>query len=239
MFVFSGRFNGIEPLIYMRHRVSNAQDEIIKRRDERLELIKKYKTQLDLEKVEVKNKSIGFYTPDPKDEKPSDIKQEIENMYNDLKGNDLEAMVQQSFQNELIEAMNEDLEDQSAIIEKVGYQDFVNYGVIAELVGRIGFIAAFNKLGEDEIIKILKRPTNNIIDLYKNYFHLHQDSLEIKEEVYPLIAEEVAKRQIGTRSINTILVQLFQDLLFIAPDKKKDKFVIDAQYFLEKIQGDN
>jgi ATP-dependent protease Clp ATPase subunit len=165
------------------------------------------------------------------------VKQAIENMYHDLKGNDLEAMVQQSFQNELIEAMNEDLGDQAEIIAKVGYQDFVNYGVIAELVGRIGFIAAFKKLGEDEILKILKRPTNNIIDLYKNYFHLHQDSLEIKEEVYPLIAEEVAKRQIGTRSINTILVQLIQDLLFIAPDKKKDQFVIDAKYFQEKINN--
>lgn len=243
MFIFSGRFQGIEPLIYMRNRVDNKHDIVIQKKEQRLALIAKYRAiraeetkgqSKPMEAIGFRNLTTTSSVPTPKESEA--IIKAIEELAFELREDELEDMVDAAFQKELLSDMNDRLKEDQSLITEVQYQDIVNYGMLPELAGRIGFIAAFERLTQEEIIRILKRPSNNVIDHYKNYFSLHDDVLEIKEEVYPLIAAEVAERNIGTRSINTIIVQLLEELLYIAPDKKKDKFVIDAAYFTKRIK---
>ncbi len=232
MYAFAGKFTGIESLIYMRNRVENDQDDIIKKKEERMQLVEKFKALriADISDNYKPNEGIGFRKI-AKEGTSDELRGSIDKLYNELKEDELEGLVEAAFQKEIITEMNEDLQGNTDIITNVQAADLINYGVLAELMGRIGFVAPFHKLTQADIIQILKRPVNNIINQYKSYFKVHNNSLEIKPDVLAMIAKEVEARSVGTRSINTILLQLLSEYLYQAPTVENKKFVVNAKYY--------
>jgi ATP-dependent protease Clp ATPase subunit len=242
MFIFSGKFSGIDSLIYMRKRIDNKQDEIIKKKEERLALIEKFRniTATEISDNGKPIESIGFKNASTKiaddEKKVAEIKNAVNKLYNDLKEDELEQLVESAFQKELLQDMKTDLEEDSKIIEQVAYEDLLNYGVTPELVSRIGFIAPFESLSEKEIVQILTRTSGNIINQYKQYFAMHGNTLELKEQVITMLAKEVEKRGVGTRSINTILINLLDAFLYDSPHNKGKTYIVDEAYFKQRMQ---
>jgi ATP-dependent protease Clp ATPase subunit len=242
MFIFSGKFSGIDSLIYMRKRIDNKQDEIIKKKEERLALIEKFRniTATEISDNGKPLESIGFKNASTKiaddEKKVAEIKNAVNKLYNDLKEDELEQLVESAFQKELLQDMKTDLEEDSKIIEQVAYEDLLNYGVTPELVSRIGFIAPFESLSEKEIVQILTRTSGNIINQYKQYFAMHGNTLELKEQVITMLAKEVEKRGVGTRSINTILINLLDAFLYDSPHNKGKTYIVDEAYFKQRMQ---
>jgi ATP-dependent protease Clp ATPase subunit len=242
MFIFSGKFSGMESLIYMRSRMDNKQDAIIQKKTERLALIEKFRA---LRTYEIANnnkqsESIGFKNKSAiavkTETEEAVIKGAVEKLYNDLKEDELEQMVETAFQKELLLEMQDDLQDTS-VIKQVHYEDLLNYGMQPELISRIGFIAPFERLTKDEIIQILRRPSGNVMEQYKQYFTLHGNKLEINDATIVLIAKEVEKRNVGTRSINTIMLQLLEEYLYKSPNTKNETFIVDEKYFNKVINN--
>lgn len=120
-------------------------------------------------------------------------------------------------------------------IKKLNFDDLIKFGIIPELVGRIGFIAVLDKLTKEELISIIKKSKNNVLDQYNNYFRFTHDELIIKDEVYDLIAEESLRRNIGARALNGVIFQLLRDLLYESVNTEVQTFVIDADYFRLKV----
>jgi ATP-dependent protease Clp ATPase subunit len=170
------------------------------------------------------------------EKKVAEIKNAVNKLYNDLKEDELEQLVESAFQKELLQDMKTDLEEDSKIIEQVAYEDLLNYGVTPELVSRIGFIAPFESLSEKEIVQILTRTSGNIINQYKQYFAMHGNTLELKEQVITMLAKEVEKRGVGTRSINTILINLLDAFLYDSPHNKGKTYIVDEAYFKQRMQ---
>ncbi len=233
MFIFSGRFLGLESLIFVRSKIDDKNYDAMLKKQERLTLINKYKNlQKANPNLGIAVSPIGFIKGNDniKNEEIA-IQAQIQDLYNSLKEDELEQMVEQAFQKEVLEAVNKNLQQGINVLNEATYKDFINYGALPELIGRIGFIAALNDLTKEDIISILTRKDNNLIDQYLNYFKLHKDTLEIKKEVYDLIAQEAIERRIGTRSINAIIVQLLNAVLYDAPNDVTEKFVVDEAFF--------
>lgn len=113
--------------------------------------------------------------------------------------------------------------------------DLIQFGIIPELVGRIGFIAVLDTLTKGELIEIIKKSKNNVLEQYQNYFKFNKDIVIIEEEVYELIAEEAMKKKTGARALNGVMMQLFRDILFDSVNDLHETFVITKDYFNEKI----
>jgi ATP-dependent Clp protease ATP-binding subunit ClpX len=120
-------------------------------------------------------------------------------------------------------------------LKKIDPDDLIKFGIIPELVGRIGFIAVLDTLKKEELVQIMKTSKNNILEQYINYFKFNNDTIVIKDEVYELIAEEAIKRKTGARALQGVIMQLFRDLLFETVNDKSETHVIDADYFHQKI----
>ena len=107
-------------------------------------------------------------------------------------------------------------------------QDFVKYGLIPELVGRMPVITSLKGLDEDALVKILVEPKDSLIKQYKKLFELDKVELEFKDSALKAIAKKAIKRNIGARGLRSIVEEILQDVMFEVPSNHTiEKVVID------------
>ena len=121
------------------------------------------------------------------------------------------------------------------MLKKLNFDDLIKFGLIPELVGRVGFIAVLDKLTVGELITILKQSKFSVLEQYQNYFRFNNDQLIIEEDVYELIAEEALRRNIGARALQGVIFQLLSNLLFDSVNHYKETFVINKEFFKQRI----
>lgn len=107
-------------------------------------------------------------------------------------------------------------------------QDFVKFGLIPELVGRLPVIASLKGLDEEALIKILVEPKNSLIKQYKRLFEFDKVDLEFKESALKAVAKKAIERKIGARGLRSIIEETLERVMFDVPsDHTIEKVVID------------
>lgn len=107
-------------------------------------------------------------------------------------------------------------------------QDFVKYGLIPELVGRLPVIATLKGLDEDALVEILTKPKNSLIKQYKKLFELDKVELEFKDSALRAVAKKAIERKIGSRGLRSIIEEILQQVMFDVPsDHTIEKVIID------------
>lgn len=102
-------------------------------------------------------------------------------------------------------------------------QDFVKYGLIPELVGRLPVSASLKKLDEEALINILTKPKNALIKQYKYLLSLDDVNLHFDKDAIDLIASETVKRETGARGLRSILEDIMLDVMYEAPNNEDVK----------------
>ncbi len=114
-------------------------------------------------------------------------------------------------------------------------QDFVKFGLIPELVGRLPVIASLKGLDEKSLIRILTEPKNSLIKQYKKLFELDKVELEFKDSALEAVAKKAIERNIGARGLRSIIEETLQKIMFDVPsDHTIEKVVIDGDVILGK-----
>ncbi|MBK7696389.1 MAG: AAA family ATPase [Saprospiraceae bacterium] len=121
--------------------------------------------------------------------------------------------------------------EKNSVIAHLTPQDIISFGIIPELVGRINFIESLDPLTVEDIKNIMLFSKDSALERYKNFFKIHLDKLIIMDEVYELIAAQVIESGGGGRAIVSCLQRLLKDVLFKAPNMKREVFIIDKDYF--------
>ncbi len=119
--------------------------------------------------------------------------------------------------------------DSTDWMSKVVPQDFVKYGLIPELVGRLPIIASLKGLDEDALVRILTEPKNSLIKQYKKLFALDKVDLEFKDSALKAVAKKAIERNIGARGLRSIIEETLQKVMFDVPsDHTIEKVVVDG-----------
>lgn len=109
-------------------------------------------------------------------------------------------------------------------------EDLVNFGMIPEFVGRFPLIQNLEKLNIDDLVKVIKEPTNSILNQYKKLFAIDQIELNFTDDAICEIANHAYEMETGARGIS----QIFEIIMFehnFNIDKHVGKKVeIDADY---------
>ena len=114
-------------------------------------------------------------------------------------------------------------------MSKVIPQDFVKYGLIPELVGRMPVITSLKGLDEDALVKILAEPKDSLIKQYKRLFELDKVELIFEDSALRAIAKKAIKRNIGARGLRSIIEETLQGVMFEVPSNHKiEKVIIDG-----------
>jgi ATP-dependent Clp protease ATP-binding subunit ClpX len=106
----------------------------------------------------------------------------------------------------------------SDIPRQVSAEDLVAFGFIPELVGRLPVLAPLDGLDEADLLAILTRPRNALIEQYKLLFRLSGVELQFDDAALRAIAGEALRRGAGARGLRAILERLLLDLMFALPE---------------------
>ncbi|GHC52227.1 ATP-dependent Clp protease ATP-binding subunit ClpX [Roseibacillus persicicus] len=116
------------------------------------------------------------------------------------------------------EQKNEDLE-QKNILEKVQPEDLLHFGLIPEFIGRLPVHSALNKLGREDLVRILTEPKNALVKQYSKQLALHDVKLKITPDALEAFADEAVSRGTGARALRSIFERIMLDVMFEVPSR--------------------
>ena len=92
---------------------------------------------------------------------------------------------------------------------EVAEEDYINAGIMRELVGRFQLITSTRSLSKEDFIRILKEstisPLNKLVELGKNIYNAN---VVFDEEIIDQIADMALEKNTGARSLNSVVNSL-------------------------------
>lgn len=115
-------------------------------------------------------------------------------------------------------ASDKDEEEKPALNEKLTPEDFIEYGIVPEMVGRLPIITTFDALSEEDLSNILCNKENSLISGYKTLMEeVYGVELEFSDSAIAEIAHQAYIRKIGARGLNAVVEKVMQDILYEVP----------------------
>ncbi len=119
-----------------------------------------------------------------------------------------------------------DATETNYLLSKVETEDLIEFGLIPEFVGRFNSIANCNELTLEDLIEILVKPRNAVIEQYIALFAEDGVELSFTDGALRAIATKAKKSDTGARALRMIVETLLMDLMYEIPSDPTVKEVI-------------
>ncbi len=111
----------------------------------------------------------------------------------------------------------------SELMKQALPQDFIKFGLIPELVGRVPVVVSLEALDREALIKILTEPKSSIVKQYQKLLELDGVELEFQDEALHEIADISLARKTGARGLRAIMENSMMDVMYLVPSLKSIK----------------
>jgi ATP-dependent Clp protease ATP-binding subunit ClpX len=111
----------------------------------------------------------------------------------------------------------------------VGEKELMDYGLLAEFLGRLPVRVQLDALGEDDLFLIMTGPPDAVVREYQALLQMDGVDLQFTDEALRMVARHCIRRRTGARSLRTIVEQVCHDIMFEAPERKGETVTIDAE----------
>lgn len=119
--------------------------------------------------------------------------------------------------------------------QRVQTEDLMEYGLIAELLGRLPVVTELAELDEEQLVKIMTGPPDSIIREYTRLFAMDGIEIELSEGALFAVAKHARKRRLGARALRAMIEDIMHDHMFEAPERRGQKIVISEEEALTKL----
>ena len=126
------------------------------------------------------------------------------------------------------------LEDQASLFSQVQPEDFIEYGLIPEFIGRVPVVVSLEALDEAALVRVLKEPKNSIIRQYQVLFEADGVELSFTEEALKEIARETVAKKTGARGLRSVMEKAMLDIMYTIPS---DPTIVSCQITKDVITG--
>jgi ATP-dependent Clp protease ATP-binding subunit ClpX len=134
-----------------------------------------------------------------------------------------------------IETAHLDEKQLGDILEMATPEDFIEYGLIPEFVGRLPVICVARPLTLQEMAKILTQPKNAILRQYQKLLEMDNVHLEFTDDALLEVAKMAMDKKIGARALRQIIEDIMLDVMFQIPaEKGLKKVIINKENVLKK-----
>lgn len=106
-------------------------------------------------------------------------------------------------------------------LQNVIAEDFLDYGIIPELMGRISIIGVLDRLDETHLRHILTDVKNNIVSQNRELFLMDGLELDFSEEYLQQCAHLAYDRKLGARALKTFMDKSLISLMYRAPQLRE------------------
>lgn len=101
------------------------------------------------------------------------------------------------------------------------------FGLIPEFIGRLPVICHLEELDEKALKSILTEPKNSIVKQFTALFANSDVTVEFTEKALSQIAHVAIEQKTGARGLRSIVESLLLDTMFVLPEIKGTKVVVD------------
>lgn len=114
-------------------------------------------------------------------------------------------------------------------------EDFVKFGIIPELIGRLPINVALDLLEEEALERILVEPKNAITKQYKKLLELDGVKLSFDDDAIKAVAKLSFERKTGARGLRAIMEDVMNDVMYEVPSEDDIKeCIITKEAVLDK-----
>ena len=93
-------------------------------------------------------------------------------------------------------------------------QDLEAFGLIPELIGPLPVIAALDRLGVNDLVRLLQTPTNSLIQQFRKLVRFHGADLTFTDAAVREIANIALKRGTGAGGVRSVVDDVMEGTLF-------------------------
>lgn len=104
--------------------------------------------------------------------------------------------------------------------------DYIKFGLIPELVGRIPIRSYVNLLSKNDLIRIMRDTADSIIDQYIMEFKAFDITLTIEDAAIEYVAELAENKKTGARALVSVWENILTDFQFELPGSNFKELVI-------------
>jgi ATP-dependent Clp protease ATP-binding subunit ClpX len=119
---------------------------------------------------------------------------------------------------------------------RISARELEEYGLIAELLGRLPVVLEMNPLSHEEMGRIITDPPDSLLTEYRDLFSYEGIKIEMDSSGRDAIVDCAMKRMLGARGLRSIFEELFFDLSFEAPEHMGKTICVDREYVEERIK---
>ena len=114
-------------------------------------------------------------------------------------------------------------------------EDFSKLFHSDELLGRIGQFVRMENMTREMLLEILFNEYSSPLVQYRNYFDLHDCSIQLTKEGAEQIVEVVEKQHLGVRGLKSVLGKVLKEEMMKAGTCPSHTIVIDKRYVLSQL----
>src|SRR5215510_10251334 len=109
-------------------------------------------------------------------------------------------------------------------------KELVEYGMLAELLGRLPVQVQLKELSPEELYQVLTEPPDSLVKEYREALKLDGVELELREGALRAVVQYAIDKRLGARGLRSILEEVLADVLFEAPERRGQTVVVDLAF---------
>jgi len=102
-------------------------------------------------------------------------------------------------------------------LARVEPRDLLRFGMIPEFVGRFPIMTTLHPLSKKDMVDILLKPKNAVVEQYKKFFEMEDVKLVFEKEALDEIAEEALSKDMGARALRSIVEEVMLETMYELP----------------------
>lgn len=112
-------------------------------------------------------------------------------------------------------------------------EDFVKFGMIPELLGRLPVVTCLEELSEENLIQIIKEPKDSLLKQFNELLKSDDTELKFTKGALKAIAQKAKKNKTGARGLRAIIEKVLLDTMYEVPSIKGKKIVTVTKNIVE------
>ncbi|WNG59199.1 ATP-dependent Clp protease ATP-binding subunit ClpX [Archangium gephyra] len=128
-------------------------------------------------------------------------------------------------------------QDIQKVRRRVTTKQLVDFGMLAEFLGRLPVVVQLELLGEPELLRVLTEPPDSIVREYRELLGLDGIELDITDGAMREVVRFSIEKGLGARGLRSILEHVMSDVMFEAPEHRHRQVTVDQGFVRLRLAG--
>ena len=120
-------------------------------------------------------------------------------------------------------------------MKRIHHKELIEYGILAEFLGRLPVVVQLEELDEDELLQVLTVPPDSIVREYGELLSADDIELHFEVEALRAIVGYAIDKRLGARALRGIVEEVMADVMFEAPERAGASITIDEGWVRERL----